>query len=174
MNALKKKRVFSDEHKRKLSESHKGQTSSRKGKTFVDKEESKKKRSEYEKKWKSENRERLRKLDRAWKSKNREKVNESSKKAYHRRKERALDRVRFRKYGITGEEFRQRLAQQHYKCSVCGGDGSDKNLSVDHSHETGKIRGLICNSCNMALGNVKDSIEILKNLITYLEYYGKS
>jgi Autographiviridae endonuclease VII len=46
-------------------------------------------------------------------------------------------------------------------------------LFVDHSHITGKVRALLCDKCNRALGSVNDDISILKSLIDYIEKYGK-
>jgi len=51
-------------------------------------------------------------------------------------------------------------------CETCGAEDA---LVVDHCHDTGKVRGLLCNSCNVALGHVKDSTALLRNLIKYLE-----
>lgn len=57
------------------------------------------------------------------------------------------------------------------QCEVCGAFGNDtkKGIVYDHNHNTGKFRGWICLRCNVALGMVKDNIEILQNLIKYLE-----
>lgn len=52
------------------------------------------------------------------------------------------------------------------ECATCG---SVERLCIDHDHATGRVRGLLCNDCNLSLGYAKDSIETLKNLIKYLE-----
>jgi hypothetical protein len=56
-------------------------------------------------------------------------------------------------------------------CKDCNIHQSDLNkaLSVDHDHKTGKIRGLLCYNCNLALGHTMDNVEILKNLTKYLD-----
>jgi hypothetical protein len=77
-----------------------------------------------------------------------------------------------RSYGITQEDFDILLKKQNYKCYACGfvqGSFKTDRLFVDHCHSTGKIRGLLCQGCNIALGGVKDKIETLKKLIEYLE-----
>jgi hypothetical protein len=64
------------------------------------------------------------------------------------------------------------LLEQHSVCRICGTDnpgGRGKVFSVDHDHQTGKVRGLLCHHCNVGLGNFKDSIDILKKAISYLE-----
>jgi DNA-directed RNA polymerase subunit RPC12/RpoP len=66
------------------------------------------------------------------------------------------------------------LVAQNYKCAICGIDASklSRELSVDHSHITQKVRGLLCNHCNIGLGNFKDSSELLTKAIDYLGDYG--
>jgi DNA repair exonuclease SbcCD ATPase subunit len=75
-------------------------------------------------------------------------------------------------YGITEEEYAALLSAQGGKCAVCGGDNSSSRLSthlfVDHDHKTGKIRGLLCNNCNMALGFARENPDILLKLRAYL------
>jgi hypothetical protein len=73
------------------------------------------------------------------------------------------------KYGITPEIYDSLLEEQGGVCATsgCGGEGNPW-LHVDHDHHTGLVRGLLCHSCNMALGNARDSIEVLEGLIAYL------
>jgi len=79
-------------------------------------------------------------------------------------------------YGMTLEEFEQRLEEQGGVCAICkqpetgcSRQGRVKRLSVDHDHKTGKIRGLICNGCNRALGYFNDDPEKMRAAIDYLE-----
>ena len=74
-----------------------------------------------------------------------------------------------RKYGITPEEFNQMLELQKGKCKVCEGDSGGKTFHVDHCHRTGEIRGLLCTYCDTGIGSLKDSVDILKKAILYLE-----
>ena len=76
-----------------------------------------------------------------------------------------------RNYNITLEEYNELFNKQNGCCAICGRHQSDlKNkLGVDHNHETGKVRGLLCNQCNLSLGNIKDDIKILYNMINYLK-----
>lgn len=55
-------------------------------------------------------------------------------------------------YGITPERYSKMLQEQGGKCAICGGLPIQKRLAVDHDHETGKVRGLLCACCNMSLG----------------------
>ena len=73
-------------------------------------------------------------------------------------------------YGITLEYYNSMVEEQKGVCYICKSDNSAKrNLNVDHCHKTGKIRRLLCDRCNMTLGLVNDSIELLKHFIHYLK-----
>jgi hypothetical protein len=77
-------------------------------------------------------------------------------------------------YGMTPEEYSVRLRQQKGRCKVCGRKpevptGRFSILHVDHDHETGEVRGLLCWSCNAGLGNMKDDPKILRAAADYLD-----
>ena len=69
-------------------------------------------------------------------------------------------------YGITLATYNQMAFAQAGKCLICM---CDAKLVVDHCHATGFVRGLLCDSCNKALGGFKDDLERLKRAINYLE-----
>lgn len=82
-------------------------------------------------------------------------------------------------YGINVVEFEELLASQGGKCAIPGCAAKQcptgKSFAVDHCHETGKIRGLLCRDCNVALGYAKDTPQILRDMANYLEAnYGSS
>lgn len=81
------------------------------------------------------------------------------------------NRVLKREYGITIEDYNKMFAEQKGKCLICDTHQSEvsRAFPVDHCHETGKVRGLLCHSCNGGLGLAKDSISILRGMIAYLE-----
>ena len=65
-----------------------------------------------------------------------------------------------RKFGITLAEYDELLAIQGGGCAICGSEcRSGRSLAVDHCHETGRVRGLLCNSCNRGLGLFADSAD---------------
>ncbi len=78
---------------------------------------------------------------------------------------------------ITIEQYKLMLEKQNNVCAICfkkeirmdSRNNKISRLCVDHCHETGKIRGLLCHKCNLALGCYDDSIENLKSAIKYLE-----
>lgn len=72
--------------------------------------------------------------------------------------------------GISYEDRDELLKSQSGKCASCGTDepGSTKGWHVDHCHKSGTIRGILCATCNIALGQVNDSVDRLQMLIDYL------
>jgi len=84
------------------------------------------------------------------------------------------------KFGINHDEYDALLRQQEGLCAVCrqpekaahhsrwGSNGKLRALAVDHDHVTGKVRGLLCSSCNGALGQLRESVEIIERLRAYL------
>lgn len=83
-------------------------------------------------------------------------------------------------FGLTLEQYDKMLKDQNGVCAVCKQPeqtsryGTLFKLSVDHSHETQKLRGLLCNTCNRFLGLAGDSIETLQAAILYLKQYSIS
>jgi hypothetical protein len=76
------------------------------------------------------------------------------------------------KYGLSPEEYQALVKAANRTCQTCGtpeGDDKPSKLVVDHCHATGRVRGLICDRCNRALGLVGDNTQTLLNLITYLQ-----
>ena len=83
----------------------------------------------------------------------------------------------FNTYGLTKEDYQVLLQKQKYSCLGCGlkhTENKGERLFVDHCHTTGKVRGLLCQGCNFALGVTNDNINILQNLIHYLETSNES
>lgn len=79
-------------------------------------------------------------------------------------------RMLYVNYGITLENYNEMLILQDYKCKICKRHKSEfiKPLAVDHCHDSGKIRGLLCGACNIALGLFRDNEKSLKEAIKYL------
>jgi hypothetical protein len=73
------------------------------------------------------------------------------------------------RYGMTMEEYRERVDAQGGRCAICGDEPEGDRLHVDHSHATGAVRDLLCRPCNHALGNAKDDPARLLAMLAYLE-----
>ena len=79
-----------------------------------------------------------------------------------------------RNYGITLQQYQEMLDSQDSKCKICSSADPFHNSGkfvVDHCHDTGKVRGLLCHHCNVLLGHAKDSSLVLKKAIDYLERF---
>lgn len=73
-------------------------------------------------------------------------------------------------YNITEVEYKQLLKLQAGRCAICNGPPEIRSyLYVDHSHDTGEVRGLLCHSCNLGLSNFKDNKQVIEKSIIYLD-----
>lgn len=73
------------------------------------------------------------------------------------------------KYGLTLEDVDAMYIAQDGCCEICRNATKLSDLRVDHCHETGTIRGLLCHKCNVGLGHFNDNIEFLTRAIQYLK-----
>lgn len=71
-----------------------------------------------------------------------------------------------RKYNLNKEQYLKMIDNQNGLCLGCG--KAPKKLCIDHCHSTGKVRGILCSDCNVALGLLKDDPNTLRNLMHYL------
>ncbi len=77
-------------------------------------------------------------------------------------------------YGLTVAEYDEMLEHQAYGCAICGTTvpgGKGNHFRVDHDHTTGTVRGLLCNSCNMGIGQLGDNSDRLIKAANYLRAY---
>ena len=75
---------------------------------------------------------------------------------------------------MTVDDYIELFERQDGKCAICGTDKPDlkgKNFRVDHDHETGKVRGLLCHNCNVSVGLMKESPSLLRKAAEYLESF---
>lgn len=73
-----------------------------------------------------------------------------------------------RRYGITTDHYAALVAIQDGKCAICQTIPNGRPLEIDHDHGTGRIRGLLCFRCNLALGFLGDNPHLLPNVAAYL------
>jgi hypothetical protein len=80
-----------------------------------------------------------------------------------------------KKYGITKEEKENMVATQGGRCALCGLKfNSTRETHVDHCHNNGGIRGILCYHCNVGLGHFRDSPKLLRRAIKYINDYVKA
>lgn len=80
-------------------------------------------------------------------------------------------RHRIRTYGLTPQVFDKMMTAQDGKCPICETllDAEVRDLChIDHCHNTGVVRGILCKRCNLGIGFMNDDVEILKRAINYL------
>lgn len=124
-----------------------------------------------------------------YKQKNKTHLNDIQRRRYHeivdekhsyysvyRNTDRSRNFYLQRRYGITLDEFNEKLGQQGNGCAICGSVSGKANkkhdrLTVDHNHATGELRGILCHKCNFGLGHFGDDIELLLKAIEYLKSY---
>lgn len=115
--------------------------------------------------YRKKNKEKLRERHKAW-----EKKNKVYAKNYRR------EYFLKKKYGITQAEYDELFLKQDGRCFICHIHQFQlkKTLSVDHSHTTGLVRSLLCDTCNLVLGWSKEDIAKLQGLIRYIKRYAKN
>ena len=76
---------------------------------------------------------------------------------------------RQKKYNLSDEQYQGMLNQQRNRCAACRRPLAPNLTDVDHNHASGKVRGLLCRQCNVALGLLKDSPKRITQLLHYIE-----
>lgn len=109
---------------------------------------------------------------REWYAENREYVRAQEKHKKPETRAYMRESLLQRKYGISSSEYDELLAAQDGVCAICKLDNRDsrgRSMPVDHDHETGEVRGVLCDHCNRALGLLGDNPEVLRAAADYLE-----
>lgn len=140
---------------------------------------------ELHRKWVRKNPERVKTFAKEWRTKNHERAKQQTREWKQRNPERAKEWKRLNPlkvkgsqlkhaYGITLEEYQAMLRSQHHKCAACDVDLTQmptNQIHIDHCHTTGAIRGILCGSCNRALGLMRDNPVRLRKLADYVERF---
>ena len=121
---------------------------------YKDKEDKKK----WQKAYNTNNREKINKQNREWVKKNPEKARLIQRRSEFKKK-----------YGLTIEDYEAMFASQKGLCAICLKHQSQFRLkfAVDHCHEKGHVRSLLCGNCNTALGLIKEDPQTLQRMIAY-------
>lgn len=84
-----------------------------------------------------------------------------------------LDRIAQKKYkyGLNESEYLNMFETQNNECAICEKSFNEVRACVDHSHDNGLVRGLLCDKCNKGLGSFNDNLELLKKAVEYLSKY---
>lgn len=94
---------------------------------------------------------------------------------YQRNRDEIRLAVKLRTYGLTREEYKTMQAEQAGMCAICERDMDERGgENVDHCHETGRVRALLCNGCNGGMGLFGDDPDNLRRAADYLEVHRAS
>ena len=134
---------------------------------YKDKEFGRQHKREYEKSHRDEANARSRKFY----ANHRDNVLTYFKDKYAKEQDKYTESHRMKRYGISNAEYDEMYSTQDGKCAICGRHQSElsQRLCIDHCHETGFVRGLLCKKCNSAIGLFSDNLKLLQNAIKYLE-----
>lgn len=110
-----------------------------------------------------------------WSRKNKDRLNAKARNKYKQNPQKERSRKLKQWYGVTQEQYDSLHLKQNGRCAVCNKTethkvwGKTSQLSLDHDHLTGRVRGLLCHSCNSCIGYGKESPTLLRNAASYLE-----
>ena len=168
-------KAYYEKNKEKIKAQHKAYRERNKEKTRVRhktyRENNKEKLKANSEAYREKNKEKIRAWGRAYYENNKEELN-AKHKAYHKKnRDKKRARELKRKFGISLHEYDLMLTEQKGKCACCGIHQNELTMrfAVDHDHDTGLIRGLLCHICNTGIGKLGDNIEGLMKALNYLE-----
>ena len=123
--------------------------------------------SEPQKAYYQRNKERVLERQAKYREKNRDIINEKQRK-----------NILIREYGLSEDDYLAMVEKQKGLCAICDEAPPKRKFRqrlfvVDHDHTTGKVRALLCDPCNLGIGNFKENIPRLQKAISYLENYKK-
>jgi Recombination endonuclease VII len=121
-------------------------------------------KKDYMKEYRNKNRESICANRREYYAKNRAKILEQKKALYN--PDKTKNQRLKREYGISLDEYNELKIKQNNKCACCGGEYP---LVVDHCHKNGNVRELLCNRCNTVVGLCEENIDIVMNIMDYIE-----
>lgn len=90
------------------------------------------------------------------------------------KQDRSPERMRrqlLKRHGLSPEDYQKMFDEQEGRCEICGNPPGPTALHIDHNHNTGQIRGLLCSNCNTGLGMLQESVDNLEAAVVYLNYY---
>ena len=154
-------------------------------------EEQLERRRQQSKAWRDNNKERVKETDKEYRSKTKQHQKERRKKHREENKEAtAASRRRYRennpekvaiadirrRYFLSEDSAKELYERSMGTCDSCGDEWDpekykNRRFCVDHDHDTGAIRGILCMPCNAALGLLKDDKEVVRKLLSYIEEY---
>lgn len=127
--------------------------------------------NQHSKQYRDTHKEELKQYNKQYNQSHKEEKNQYRKSHKEERKQANKQYNLKKTYNLSIDQYNQMLAEQNYKCKICGVDevNAGKNgLVVDHNHKTGKIRGLLCDGCNKGIGFLKEDPALFDSAKDYL------
>lgn len=120
--------------------------------------------------WHAQTKDKRRVVSKAYREANRDVLAEKKRQYAAANSERSKAWKRERYFGVSADQYRSMLEDCGGVCAICGGvNKSGRALAVDHCHATGKVRGLLCSMCNVAIGRLGDTSASVMRAVSYLE-----
>jgi hypothetical protein len=121
-------------------------------------------------KWEKANPEKVRQHKRAWRANNAERHSKRNSEWRYKNLDRVKDALLRKNFGISLTTYKHILDTQGHVCAICGQQevAPNRALAVDHSHITGKVRGILCSLCNRGLGMFRDDAKRLEQALVYV------
>lgn len=137
---------------------------------YTQRPENKEKKKEYDRQYRIANKNRIDDKVKKWIKDNPEKYNKRLKNWVYHNSDKRKSIVLKNEYGITLDDYNIMFENQKGCCAICNKHQSQlkRKLHVDHCHDSDKVRGLLCQHCNTALGLIKDDVQALYRAIKYL------
>lgn len=131
----------------------------------------------HNKEWRDKNKVYIQQASRDWRERSAEERKLKRHLDWKQNKERLSVKRLCRRYGMTSQQYEEMVRTQGGLCAICGRpesrtwQGKLRTLSLDHDHETGKARALLCADCNAAIGLFQEDPERMKSAIEYVERF---
>lgn len=104
-----------------------------------------------------------------WQQENKEHLHAYRREYRQRRKSEERNAYLRRTFGVSNDDYDALLRAQADGCAICGRPPGKSSLHIDHDHDSGRIRGLLCVGCNNALGQFRDRADLLSRAANYLD-----
>lgn len=124
-------------------------------------------RAAYGKTYRRANKKKIAERNKAWRLRNRERLRKYQREWQRRHKGRTHWYATKNRYGVTEKDFNAMFSEQAGVCAICAKPDTTR-LSIDHCHKAQRVRGLLCRKCNLSIGHIHDSTEMIFRMLNYL------
>ena len=135
----------------------------------------KEKIAEHGKNYRENNKEKIAERQKEYQKNNKEQIAGYQKEYRKKNKNKIADQILKRKYNLSIEDWKKIFNSQNKCCAICKNNKTGlRGFVVDHNHQSGKVRAILCDNCNKLLGHAKDSPSVCRLAAEYLEKWGET